>query len=206
MILVLIAIAGLLSGAAGLWIAVAARNQVAQTVEQCADVLRRQLQVATGVVDNQTLRDIAIVHYDALREMSGERSFSLAVLNSVGDGIVLSSINGRTETRTYAKVVLNGHGIEALSPEEDQAVRAARLGKGPVVRMDDPLPDFGYRSETAPYAPALRSSRTSEDRVADRSEDRAAGGENGSASEQASGSDPVPDQVPGSDHASAART
>jgi Protein of unknown function (DUF4446) len=41
------------------------------------------------------------------------------------DGVVLSSINGRTETRTYAKIVRSGAGMQALSPEEEHAVRAA---------------------------------------------------------------------------------
>lgn len=152
MILVTVALAGLVAGVVGLSIALVAHNRVNLVVEECADVLRRQLQVAGGVVDNSALRDLAIVHYDALKEMSGRLSFSLAVINASGDGIVFSSINGRTETRTYAKVLRNGRGVEALSPEEDQAVRAARLGKGPIVRMDDPLPDFGSGSPSSARA------------------------------------------------------
>jgi hypothetical protein len=151
---VILAIIGSVAGIAGLSVAVVAHNRVNQVVEECADVLRRQLQVASGVVDNQALRDLAIVHYDALREMSGRRSFSLAIINAVGDGVVISSINGRTETRTYAKVVKNGRGIEVLSPEEDQALRAARLGKGPVIDMADPLPDFGREALANSPAPA----------------------------------------------------
>ncbi|WP_253876863.1 DUF4446 family protein [Actinomadura rupiterrae] len=142
--LVALAIAGLVAGVAGLSVAVVAHNRVNQVVEECAEVLRRRLQVAgPGSVDAQALRDLAIVHYDALKEMSGHRSFSLALINAVGDGVVISSIIGRTETRTYAKVVRDGHPTEPLSPEENQALRAARLGKGPIVSMDDPLPDFG---------------------------------------------------------------
>ncbi|GAA2098289.1 DUF4446 family protein [Actinomadura alba] len=152
MILVTVAIAGLVAGATGLSIALAAHNRVNLVVEECADVLRRQLQVAGGVVDNQALRDLAIVHYDALKEMSGRLSFSLAVINAAGDGVVVTSINGRSETRTYAKVVRDGRGIEPLSPEEDQALRAARLGKGPVVRMTDPLPDFGSGTPSTTHA------------------------------------------------------
>ncbi|MDL4773588.1 MULTISPECIES: DUF4446 family protein [Thermomonosporaceae] len=141
--LVAVAVAGLVAGVAGLSIAVVAHNRANQVVEECAEVLRRQLQVASGAIDGRALRDLAIVHYDALKEMSGNRSFSLALVNAGGTGVVISSINGRTETRTYAKVVRDGHPIELLSPEENQALRAARLGKGPVVTMDDPLPDFG---------------------------------------------------------------
>jgi hypothetical protein len=70
------------------------------------------------------------VRYDALNEMTGQLSFSVALLNSAGDGVVLSSINSRSETRTYAKVVLGGAGTQPLAPEEEQAVRTARLGTG----------------------------------------------------------------------------
>jgi hypothetical protein len=62
--------------------------------------------------------------------MSGQLSFSVALLNALGDGVVLSSINGRSETRTYAKIVRAGNGTQPLSPEEEQAVRSARLGQG----------------------------------------------------------------------------
>ncbi|MBT2207194.1 MULTISPECIES: DUF4446 family protein [Actinomadura] len=146
--LVAVAVAGLVAGVAGLTIAVVAHNRVNQVVAECGEMLRRQLQVADGSVDERAMRDLAIVHYDALKEMSGHRSFSLALLNAVGDGVVLSSINGRTETRTYAKVVQEGYPVEMLSPEENQALRAARLGKGPVVSMDDPLADYGNGDRT----------------------------------------------------------
>ncbi|WP_141587031.1 DUF4446 family protein [Actinomadura sp. WMMA1423] len=146
--LVAVAVAGLVAGVAGLSIAVVAHNRVNQVVDECGEMLRRQLRVASGEVDERALRDLAIVHYDALKEMSGHRSFSLALINAVGDGVVVSSINGRTETRTYAKAVQGGHAVETLSPEENQALRAARLGKGPVVSMDDPLPDFGNGART----------------------------------------------------------
>jgi hypothetical protein len=82
-------------------------------------------------VDPRALRDVAIIRYDALQEMSGQSSFSLALLNSQGDGIVLSSINGRAETRTYAKAVVAGKGAQKLSPEEEEAIQAARTGQGP---------------------------------------------------------------------------
>lgn len=83
------------------------------------------------VADPRALRDVAVIRYDALQEMSGQLSFSLALLNAQGDGIVLSSINGRAETRTYAKAVVAGKGSQDLSPEEEEAIRVARLEQGP---------------------------------------------------------------------------
>ena len=72
-----------------------------------------------------------MIRYDALQEMSGQLSFSLAILNAQGDGIVLTSINGRAETRTYAKAIVAGKSQQELSPEEAEAIRVARTGQGP---------------------------------------------------------------------------
>jgi hypothetical protein len=85
------------------------------------------------VLDPSALRDVAVVRYDALQQLSGQLSFSVALLNSHGDGIVLTSINGRAEARTYAKGIVAGKGAQELSPEEEEAIRVARLGEGPDV-------------------------------------------------------------------------
>ena len=91
---------------------------------------QRALAVNAAGSDPRAIRDVSVLHYDALEEMSGARSFSLAMLNSCGDGVVVTSINGRTETRTYAKAVVRGEADSLLSPEEYRVIRSARLGDG----------------------------------------------------------------------------
>jgi hypothetical protein len=54
--------------------------------------------------------------------MGGRLSFTAALLDDSGDGLVLTSINGRSETRTYAKGVKAGESDHSLSPEELQAI------------------------------------------------------------------------------------
>ncbi len=68
------------------------------------------------------IRHVAVVRYDAFGDMGGRLSFSAALLDDAGDGLVLSSINGRSETRTYAKGVKGGQCEAQLSPEEEQVV------------------------------------------------------------------------------------
>ncbi|MCU1587615.1 MAG: hypothetical protein JWN31_1108, partial [Frankiales bacterium] len=68
------------------------------------------------------LRHVAVVRYDAFGDMGGRLSFSAALLDDSGDGLVLTSINGRSETRTYAKGVKAGESDHSLSPEELQAI------------------------------------------------------------------------------------
>lgn len=71
------------------------------------------------------LRKIALVRYDAFEDVAGRMSFSLALLDEHGDGVTISAIAGRSDTRVYAKGVSDGKGEHELSPEEQQAVAAA---------------------------------------------------------------------------------
>lgn len=74
------------------------------------------------------IRHVAVVRYDAFGDMGGRLSFSAALLDDSGDGLVLTSINGRTETRSYAKGVKGGRSEQSLSPEEEQAIAFALRG------------------------------------------------------------------------------
>ena len=127
--IIAIAVAGVVAGISGIMVGMAASRRATRAVRECNDLVQGAVG-SYGTVDPKALRDVAIVRYDALNEMSGQLSFSLALLNAVGDGVVLSSINGRAETRTYAKPVVAGRGEQELSPEEAQAVQSARAGAG----------------------------------------------------------------------------
>jgi hypothetical protein len=76
-------------------------------------------------VESGALRRVALVRYDAFSEVSGRMSFSLALLDDNGDGVTISAITGRSDTRVYAKAVAAGQGEHELSPEERQAVSVA---------------------------------------------------------------------------------
>lgn len=76
----------------------------------------------------QALRHVAVVRYDAFGDMGGRMSFSAAVVDDDGDGLVISSIHARGESRTYAKGIVGGDSELVLTPEERQALDAARTG------------------------------------------------------------------------------
>lgn len=124
---VVLSAAAALAGVIGICVAISAHRRAARVVREASALVQGAVG-SHGTVDPRALRDIAVVRYDALHEMSGQLSFSLALLNALGDGLVLSSINSRSETRTYAKTVRSGAGVQELSPEESAAVRSARLG------------------------------------------------------------------------------
>src|ERR687891_341684 len=72
-----------------------------------------------------TIRHVAVVRYDAFGDLGGRLSFSAALLDDAGDGLVVTSINGRTETRNYAKIVRNLKSPHNLSEEELEAIGQA---------------------------------------------------------------------------------
>ncbi|HZT11008.1 MAG TPA: DUF4446 family protein [Actinomycetota bacterium] len=80
---------------------------------------RQQFQIEGSV------RRVALLRYDAFEDVGGRLSFSCAMLDEHGTGVVLTSINGRQETRVYAKPVAVGTSTYNLSAEEEEAIRQA---------------------------------------------------------------------------------
>ena len=98
------------------------------------DALRREVDDLAEVLDrarvdiSEAVRHVSVVRYDAFGDMGGRMSFSAAFLDDAGDGLVLTTIHARTESRTYMKAVVQGRAETLLSPEEEQAVDAAMRG------------------------------------------------------------------------------
>jgi hypothetical protein len=87
--------------------------------------LRGEVQALRGEAAD-ALRHLAVVRYDAFGDMGGRLSWSLALLDDGGDGVVLTSIHGRSEARTYAKNVTAWVCDQPTSPEEEEALGFAR--------------------------------------------------------------------------------
>ena len=73
----------------------------------------------------RAVQRVGIVRFDAFEDLGGMLSFAVAMLDKEGSGVVLSSINGRNETRIYAKPVEHGGSRINLSGEEEEAIRRA---------------------------------------------------------------------------------
>ena len=91
------------------------------------DVLGLRQEVAALRAESTgAVRHVGIVRYDAFGDMGGRLSWSVALLDDGGDGVVLTAIHGRSEARSYAKSVSAWTSDQPLSPEEEDAVASAR--------------------------------------------------------------------------------
>ena len=126
-----VAVLALLLAAAALGVALVALRRTSTSRRRSGDLpsdvlgLRQEV-AALRAEAGDGLRHLAVVRYDAFGDMGGHLSWTLALLDDGGDGVVLSSIHGRSEARTYAKNVASWRCDQQLSPEETEAIGHAR--------------------------------------------------------------------------------
>jgi hypothetical protein len=90
-----------------------------------------KLRVALADLDKAVARSVqyvGLVRFNPFADTGGDQSFAVALLDRRGDGVVISSLHGRTATRFYAKPVKGGNSPLSLSDEEVQALKQAMDG------------------------------------------------------------------------------
>lgn len=119
---------GLLAGGSG-----GAADRLAALSEAHADAADalKALAERTGRLEALAGTDVSrvgFVRYNALDDTGSDLSYALALLNRQGDGVVLSSIYSRTDTRTFGKAVSGFKPAATASQEELDAIERARKG------------------------------------------------------------------------------
>ncbi len=74
---------------------------------------------------NSTFQKVGLVKYDALNEMGGKLSFSLALLTENNDGFIINAMHTREGCYTYIKEVIAGKPVPILGNEEREALDMA---------------------------------------------------------------------------------
>ena len=85
-----------------------------QALEENQQAMREQMK---GCVQKENL-----MRYNAFADTGSDLSYSLSLLDENNNGVVLSSIYGREDNRTYAKPIENGKSTYNLSEEEKKVL------------------------------------------------------------------------------------
>ena len=83
--------------------------------------LHKELEATT----QRSIQKVGVIRYNPFSDAGGDQSFAIALLDAEGNGLVVSSLHSRTETRVFAKPVRAGRSTYSLSDEEQQAVKKA---------------------------------------------------------------------------------
>lgn len=72
---------------------------------------------------------VGVVRFRAFKDMGSDLSYAVALLDSHNNGVVLSSIFGREDSRSYVKPIEAGQSSYTMTEEESQALHEA-MAKG----------------------------------------------------------------------------
>lgn len=72
-----------------------------------------------------SFQKMGIVKYDAFRQMGGQLSFSLALLDENDNGFIINSVHSTEGCYSYTKEIRNGQSSISLGEEEKQALDMA---------------------------------------------------------------------------------
>lgn len=91
-----------------------------------------QLHEYLEVRSRGSIQHVGLVRFNPFEDTGSDQSFAIALLDDRRDGIVLSSLHGRGQTRVFAKPVEGGESKHTLSDEEAQAIKIAVEGAKPI--------------------------------------------------------------------------
>lgn len=74
----------------------------------------------------RALQNVGIVRFNPFGDTGGDQSFALVLADSDGNGLVMSCLHRRSESKVYAKPLANWQSSYTLSAEEKQALDIAR--------------------------------------------------------------------------------
>ncbi|KKS18926.1 MAG: hypothetical protein UU78_C0099G0006 [Candidatus Roizmanbacteria bacterium GW2011_GWC2_41_7] len=75
--------------------------------------------------NKKNLQKVGVVRFNPFKEGGGDQSFSIAVLDALDNGFVITSLYSNAANRVYAKPIMNGASSYSLSQEEKEAINKA---------------------------------------------------------------------------------
>lgn len=104
-------------------------KEIREATASLKDLFERQDSIQK--TQSNTFQKIGFVKYNAFENIGNDLSFALTLLDGNNNGICLSSIYGRNESRVFSKPIYHGQASVALSNEEEESLHEA-LSKRPV--------------------------------------------------------------------------
>ncbi len=72
------------------------------------------------------IQKVGLARFNPFKELGGDHSFSIAILDAQDSGIIITSLHTRDRTRVYMKDIKKGKSSSELSVEERKALATAQ--------------------------------------------------------------------------------
>jgi len=78
---------------------------------------------------NRSVHKVGVIRFNPFKDLGGDQSFAIALLDGQSSGVVISSLHTREGNRVYAKPVEKGKAVKhPLTDEENEAIAMAEAG------------------------------------------------------------------------------
>jgi hypothetical protein len=103
-----------------------------QTVRSTAAAMQRMQEEHQRIVAimPSVVRHVGLVRFSPFHDTGGDQSFALALLDGQGDGVVVTGLHSRNDSRLYAQPIERGSSSYSLTPEERNAMEQALRVRG----------------------------------------------------------------------------
>lgn len=95
-----------------------------QKLEKKTEELSEELSIVRKMAE-LSIQKVSVIRFNPFKDVGGDQSFSIALLDFENNGFVISSIFMREGSKIYTKPVKNGQSEYALSEEEEKAIKKA---------------------------------------------------------------------------------
>lgn len=101
-----------------------------EVTEDLARVLQREQLLNKNIKEFtleglEHMQKVGILRYNPYGDTGGDQSFSVALLDGKGNGVLLTSLHTRSGTRVYAKEIIEGKSALQLAKEEKEVLAQA---------------------------------------------------------------------------------
>lgn len=84
---------------------------------------------------SRSVHKVGVVRFNPFKDLGGDQSFSIALLDGQNNGVVISGLHTRGGNRVYAKPVEKGKAVKhPLTEEEIEAIAKAEAGAQPIAK------------------------------------------------------------------------
>lgn len=103
----------------------------AKELAECFGKLEKKLQSVSEELKKLqkeskfSIKRLGLIRFNPFKDMGGEQSFSIALLDSNNSGVVITSLYAREGNRVYAKSIEKGKSSHPLMKEEQEAINKA---------------------------------------------------------------------------------
>ena len=98
-------------------------TEIREATKGLQDMIEEQTQIRN--IQGNTLQKIGFKKYNAFDNIGNDLSFALTLLDGNNNGVCISSIYGRNDSRIFSKPIVKGKSLVNLSQEELESLNEA---------------------------------------------------------------------------------